>query len=91
VCGRSTVVRWPRRFLEVGEPTGADRILGRAGVGGDDEAPRGLLHRQLVGQPLHLDRLLDALILLRRQAQRLPVAAGPEAASHIGTGMSGRS
>ena len=41
-------------------------------VGRDDEPLRGPLGRQLVGEPLHLDRVLDAGLLLRLTAPSAP-------------------
>src|SRR4051794_19474469 len=51
---------------EVGEAEveiGLDLLDVFVGISGDDEPLRGLVDRQLVGQPLHLDRVLDAVLL----------------------------
>src|SRR6516225_5693213 len=43
------------------------------GVGGDDPAARRPFERQCGGEPLHLERILDVHLLLRRQRERRPV------------------
>ena len=43
-------------------------------IGRNDPAARRALHRQRVGQPFHLHRILDRHLLLGRQRQRRPMA-----------------
>ena len=51
----------------------ADLLDLLVGIVGHDPAAGGALERQGVGQPLHLDRILDRHLLLGRQRQRRPV------------------
>src|SRR5215208_3390906 len=52
-----------------------DTVDDLVGIVGDDEAGAGAV-AVLVGQPLHLDRVLDAGLLLARERERRPPPAG---------------
>ena len=54
---------------------------GVLGVVGDDPALGDVLVRKLVGETLHLNRVVDAVLLLRGQRQGGPEAAVGQAAS----------
>src|SRR5215218_9227970 len=63
---------------QLGEPevdVGADALGDVLGIVGDDEAAAGAVG-VLVGQPLHLDRVLHAGLLLTGEGERRPPAAG---------------
>src|SRR5215218_9034079 len=51
-----------------------DTVDDLVGIVGDDEAGAGAV-AVLVGQPLHLDRVLDAGLLLARERERRPPSA----------------
>jgi len=62
----------------------ADLLDMLVGIAGHDPAAGCALERQGVGQPLHLDGILDRRLLLGRQRQRRPVARVLERALLVG-------
>ena len=63
---------WKTRWLKPAVHVLLDLRDGLVGIGGDDPALGDLLDRQRVGGLLHLDRVVDGVLLLGGQRQRRP-------------------
>ncbi|PBI82681.1 hypothetical protein BKP42_68500 [Rhodococcus erythropolis] len=71
-------------MIETGVDVGLDLLDGVVGIGSDDPALGHLLDGQSVGSCFHFDRVLDAVLLLRRQGQRSPEARVLECGLRVG-------
>jgi hypothetical protein len=66
--------RMEHEMAEAQADIGADLLDMLVGIARHDPAARRAVERQRIGQALHLDRVLDRRLLLRRQGERCPMA-----------------